>query len=137
MRACFSGQVPDSEPLPEGPGRQRGLVEPGFSEGGQAFGSWMVRAWGLAVQHLQEQDGFLASRDVLSTLVEGTERGRVTLTDEHGASLDDGLLARESGSWAADKLAILRCYFPAFGRACRKRVNGTSSTASRVRVSTG
>lgn len=33
---------------------------------------------------------------------------------------DDGLLAREAGSWTTDKLAILRCYLPAFGRACRK-----------------
>lgn len=39
MRACFSGQVPDSEPPPEGPGRQRGHVEPGNSDG------WWRRAW--------------------------------------------------------------------------------------------
>lgn len=32
---------------------------------------------------------------------------------------DDGLLVREIGSHTLDKLAILRCYLPAFAKACR------------------
>lgn len=35
---------------------------------------------------------------------------------------EDGLLDREAGEWARDKLAIIRCYLPAFGRACRGKV---------------
>jgi hypothetical protein len=40
------------------------------------------------------------------------------MSEVDGTLADDGLLAREAGSWTADKLAILRCYLPAFGLAC-------------------
>lgn len=59
---------------------------------------------------------------------------------------DDGLPVREAGEWVKDKLEIVRCYLPAFGRACQGKaprwyfvdafsgpgVNVTRSTGERV-----
>lgn len=46
------------------------------------------------------------------------------MTGEPGspqAPSDDGLLMRDSGPWAKDKLAIVACYLNAFARACSRK----------------